>query len=416
MNPDKTIIKLRSLVTSRRLPEARDLSISLTRSHPQNATIWRMRGDLHLQLGEFESAIECIQRIIMLLSSASSIEHTMLNEMYHLLATVFYKAGRVSEAINALDRFLSVEPDHADARAFRAICHLLSGDFQQGWPEYEWRLKTRLIAGSNVDRPRWDGQAFVGKTILIEREQGHGDTMQFVRYLHKVKSLGGTIILVCQPALQRLLRNCADHVIRQNELTPSYDFRISLMSLPNLFHTSLDTIPSEAPYLKVPREAGTRAVSILADHKRVLRAGLVWAGTTNHDLTLRQFNELFSIKGIKFFSLQKGDAAAELKSATPNTIIELGHTFEDFADTGAAIKELDLVISVDTAVAHLAGALGKPVWTLLPFVPDWRWMLGREDTPWYPTMRLFRQPAPGNWSSVIRRLAGELKALVGNRE
>jgi hypothetical protein len=145
----------------------------------------------------------------------------------------------------------------------------------------------------------------------------------------------------------------------------------------------------------------------------VVRVGLVWAGTTNRALVLSQFRELLDIKGLKFFSLQKGDPARELISTIPNTIIDLGHYFDDFADTAAAIQKLDLVISVDTAVAHLAGALGKPVWTLLPFVPDWRWMLDRDDTPWYPTMRLFRQPAPGDWSSVIHRVSEQLKVLAG---
>ena len=411
MNREQSIIKLRELVARRRLVEARNLSLSLAHAYPQDATIWRMRGDLHLQLDEFDSAIECTQRIIMLLLPNASLNRATLNELYRTLGTTYYKASRVPEAINAFDRFISAEPNNADVHAFRAICRLLLGDFQRGWPEYEWRLKTQFV--SVPPEPRWDGGSLENKVILIESEQGHGDTIQFVRYVRDIKAQGGTVILRCQPSLHSLLAGCAgvDQIVNQGDLAPPYDVGITLLSLPGIFRTSLATIPAEIPYLQVPQGAGARAVTLIAGHEKVLRVGLVWAGTTNRSLTLSQFSELLAIKGIKFFSLQKGDAAAEFKSIVPDTIIDLSSYLGDFADTAAVIQALDLVISVDTAVAHLAGALGRPVWTLLPFAPDWRWMLDREDSPWYPTMRLFRQPAPRDWSSVVKRVSVQLKAL-----
>ena len=186
---------------------------------------------------------------------------------------------------------------------------------------------------------------------------------------------------------------------------------IPLMSLLGIFRTTLETIPNNIPYLLAPLGAGERAKLIIADH-RGPRVGLVWRGNTQMSLALHHFSELLNVKGVKFFSLQKGEAATDLKSISTHVLVDLGAHLDDFADTAVAIQELDLVISVDTAVAHLAGALAKPVWTLLPFAPDWRWLLDREDSPWYPTMRLFRQPASGDWDSVIKRVAGELTALV----
>lgn len=325
--------------------------------------------------------------------------------------------GRISDALNVYERLIAANPNDADAHTCAAMCYLLLGDFRRGWPEYEWRLKTRYMLEPPSGRPRWNGASLENQIILIEAEQGHGDTIQFVRYLPRIKAMGATVILGCQPALRKLLTECAgvDSVLSQGDLAPPFNIETTLLSLPGIFQTLLETIPGEVPYLRIPQDSGVQAISAIAKHTEALRVGLVWEGGLHtkspyRSIRLEQFCALFGMG--KFFSLQKGDAVSELKSLEPNTIIDLSPYLEDFADTAAAIQELDLVISVDTAVAHLAGALGKPVWTLIPFAPDWRWMLKREDSPWYPTMRLFRQPKPGDWASVIKRVAGELRALA----
>jgi hypothetical protein len=301
------------------------------------------------------------------------------------------------------------------------ICLLLLGNLQRGWAEYEWRFKVNDFPSKPLlGMPRWDGHTLSGKTILLLGEQGLGDTIQFFRYARYVKAKGRTVFLRCQRELHRLLTGCVDidRVVLQGDSGPPYDVEIMLLSLPHIFKTSLDTIPHDVPYLHVPQGIGEQAVAMITRYTKVLRVGLVWAGgihnpnNINRSFKLDQYNDLLNMAGIKFFSLQKGEAAAELGSISPDRITDLGPYLGDLADTAAAIQELDLVISVDTAVAHLAGALAKPVWTLIPFAPDWRWMLDREDSPWYPTMRLFRQPMPGDWSSVIARVAAQLTTLV----
>lgn len=418
MNREQSIARLRKLVATRRFAEARNLCLDLARAFPQDAEIWLMRGRVHLQLDDFDSAAECSQRIIAGLSRAAS-SNSLLVEAYRILGAACFKNGRATDAIKAYERVIAAVPNDADAHTCAAICHLLLGDFRRGWPEYEWRLKTSYMAGPPTGRPRWDGASLENKVILIEAEQGHGDTVQFVRYVRDVKARGGTVVLGCQPALRRLLAGCAgvDSILSQGDLAPRYDVETTLLSLPGVFQTTLDTIPADVPYLHVPQGAGAQAVATIARHTGVLRVGLVWAGgihtkDRHRSLTLQQFSDLFGITGTKFFSLQKGDTAAELESISGDLIIDLGPCLTDFADTAAAIQKLDLVISVDTAVAHVAGALARPVWTLLPFAPDWRWMLDCDDTPWYPTMRLFRQPAPGSWSPVIARLLAQLTALA----
>jgi hypothetical protein len=326
---------------------------------------------------------------------------------------------QINEAINFYKCLIANFPDDAQAHASLGVCHLLLGDFPRGWLEYEWRLKTDQMAARPVGTPRWEGRTLGGKIILLLPEQGYGDVLQFVRYAPYVKARGGTVLLGCRPELTRLLTGCAG-VDRVVSVLPPHDVHITLMSLPNVFQTSLNAIPAEVPYLRAPKAAGTQAVSIISRYPGRLRAGLVWASDSPHpnkhlrSMKLEQFSQLFNVPGVKFFSLQKGTPAMELDSIFTGTVIDLGRYLEDFADTAAAIQELDLVISMDTAVAHLAGALAKPVWTLIPFAPDWRWMLDREDSPWYPTMRLFRQSAPGDWMSVIERVAEELQTLAGD--
>jgi hypothetical protein len=426
MNREKVIDKLHYLTANKCFVEARNLCLDLIYTYPLDIEIWIMRGKLHLQLSEFASAAECMQCIIARLSSGT-LFNPMLSEAYRILGTAYFRSGRVKDAISVFEHLIAEDPNDAFSHELMGFSQLVLGNFLRGWRERQWRFKIKgYMAEGPSNRPCWDGQPINGKTILVMVEQGHGDTVQFVRYLHDVKARGGTIVLACQNALRRLLAECAsvDQVISRGDAVPPFDVAITLLSLPYIFQTSLDTIPAMVPYLHVPQGAGTQAIEIIARYKGVLRVGLVWAGNINHlenrhrSLALEQFRDLFSVAGTRFFSLQKflslqkDDAVAELKSIPQDIITDLDPYLGDFADTAAAIQALDLVISVDTAVAHVAGALAKPVWTLISFVPDWRWMLDRDDSPWYPTMRLFRQPTPGDWSSVITRVATQLVELV----
>jgi ADP-heptose:LPS heptosyltransferase len=334
---------------------------------------------------------------------------------------MFMRMGRIADAISIFERLIAIYPKEVEFHFILARCYLLAGDFYRGWSEYEWRLKFRKMSPSlPIGTPRWDGQPLNGKTIVVLPEQGLGDMIQFVRYVRHIKARGGKVMLGYRPALKHLLWTChgVDQVVT---VLPPHHVHIPCMSLPLVFQTSLATIPAEVPYLSVPPGFGEKVTAEIARYRNVLRIGLAWAGSSrNHNdcfrsLKLEQLSSLFNIAGIKFFSLQKGEREAELKSAPTGTVIDLAPYIRDFADTAAAIQALDLVISVDTSVAHLAGALAKPVWTLIPYAPDWRWMRDREDSPWYPTMCLFRQPRPGDWASVIRRVAEELKALVGDK-
>ncbi len=368
-------------------------------------------GVLHYRKREYDAAIVRFLR-------ASTLNPAAI-QAHRMLGTAYVNAGRVPEAAKVYEDLAKLAPNDADAHTCAAMCHLLLGDFQRGWPEYEWRLKTNYMAASPSGMPHWNGQPLNGKTILIYAEQGHGDTVQFVRYVREVRARGGNVILGCQPVLRRLLSGCAgiDQVVSQGERAPPYHVEITLLSLPGIFQTTLETIPAETPYLRVPADAGAQARARIMRHTGVLRVGIVWAGgihtqNRHRSLTLEHLRSLFGVAGTKFFSLQKDAAAAELKSLPSEVVVDLDPYISDFADTAAAIQALDMVISVDTAVAHVAGALARPVWTLLPFAPDWRWMLNRDDSPWYPTMRLFRQPGLGDWTSVVEQVAAQLAAVV----
>ncbi len=335
--------------------------------------------------------------------------------LYQRGLTLFY-AGRISEATNIFEHLTAEAPSEAEAHFSLAMCYLIAGDLHNGWREYQWRLKTERMAVPSTGAPYWKGESFSGKTILIIGDQGYGDAVQFVRYVRYIKARGGTVVLACHPELSRLLAGCAgvDRVISfHRSVSPQdtlHQIQIPLLSVPHIFSPTIETIPAHVPYLHIPPDAGKEALAIINMQTNALRIGLTWAGRPTHlgdrqrSMKLEQFNALFDIKGVKYFSLQKGEAANELKSIAKCTITDLDPYLGDFADTAAAIQALDLVISVDTAVAHVAGALARPVWSLIPFVPDWRWMLNREDSPWYPTMRLFRQPKPGDWTPVIARV------------
>lgn len=333
------------------------------------------------------------------------------------LAKAILDQGKVDEGLAYVNQALSIHPNHPVARHNRALMLLQKGEFQQGFPEYEWRLKTADFPPCPFKQPVWDGSDFSGKTLLLHAEQGLGDTIQFIRYVPLVAQRGGRIILTCHQPLMRLLSTMPgiDQFIPLGMPLPAFDTYTPLLSLPGILGTTLDTVPSQVPYLRPPKVNLELPISNTIQNPK-LKVGLVWSGgnlykhNQTRSFSLQEFQAILDVPEISFYSLQKGIPQLELvELGWQSRLIDLNEQLQDMADTADAIAQLDLVITVDTSVAHLAGALATPVWVLLAHVADWRWLLNREDSPWYPTMRLFRQSQAGDWQGVMHRVIEALE-------
>jgi tetratricopeptide (TPR) repeat protein len=330
------------------------------------------------------------------------------------------RLDRPAEALRDFEAALSAAPEFPEAHFEAAMTRLTMGDFDAGWKSYEWRWKTGAFARQRrqLRAPLWlGGEPVAGKTILLHAEQGFGDTIQFIRYAPLLARRGAKVICEVQPELQHLLSQFEGvTVIASGEPLPAFDLHTPLLSLPLAFKTQPETIPAAIPYLTAPINRVAWWRDRLPPAR--LRAGFVWSGQPSHkndlnrSIALARFATLFKDSSVSCFSLQRDLRAADGDAlrGLPN-LVDLGSGLRNFADTAAIISLLDIVISVDTAVAHLAGALGKPVVILLPHAADFRWMRNRKDTPWYPTAKLFRQPAFGDWDSVIGRIGDELRQL-----
>jgi tetratricopeptide (TPR) repeat protein len=340
------------------------------------------------------------------------------------LGAALRQTGQPEEALGWFEQAIEREPNNAEPHWELCTTLLSLGRFEGGWKEYEWRWKLRdfTTPPCRFPQPLWDGTNLAGRRIFLHCEQGFGDILQFCRYATLVARRQGEVILGCPRALRSLLETVPGvrEVVTARSGPARFDVHAPLMSLPAIFGTRLETIPAEAPYLRAP--APDAASAPWVEPGPGLKAGLVWAGDPGHrndrnrSVSLAHFRPLLELPGIRWFSLQVGQAAAELKlPGIEGRIVDLGSRFASFGDTAQAVAQLDLVISVDTAVAHLAGALGKPVWTLLPFEAEWRWMVARPDSPWYPTMRLFRQTAPGAWPGLREQVGRELIALADSQ-
>ncbi|HEY2414714.1 MAG TPA: tetratricopeptide repeat-containing glycosyltransferase family protein [Pirellulaceae bacterium] len=340
---------------------------------------------------------------------------------YNGLGAALQVTGDLTEAANCYARALAIHPSLADAHVNRAQLLLLRGDFEHGWQEYEWRWMTGQIPSRSFRQPRWDGDSLAGKTILLYAEQGLGDTLHFIRYAPLVKARGGGVIVECPKVLVKLLTRCRgiDRLVGYGEELPDFDVQSPLLSLPGILGTSLDTIPSEVPY--VDAEA-----MLVAKWRERLNAigefqiGINWFGSPGHDpsqqrdIPLEQFTNLAQNSAVRLVSLQKDKRAKHEIDACPHlAIIDFGDELDGahgaFMDSAAIMANLDLVITSDTSIAHLAGALGVAVWVVLPHVPEWRWLLDRSDSPWYPTMRLFRQKKAGDWKGVFEELEAAIQ-------
>src|ERR1700722_11423916 len=381
---------------------------------PDYAEAHSNRGNALQELKRFEEAVAGYDRALALRGDLAEAHSNRGNALKEL--------DRFDEALASYERALAVQPDFADVHFNEAMCRLLIGDLYRGWEKNEWRWETAQIRNGkrSFSQPLWLGSdEIAGKTILLHAEQGLGDTIQFCRYAPLVAARGARVVLEVQKSLQELMGSLAGvaHIISKGDPLPDFDLQCPLLSLPLAFGTRLEMIPSAIPYLRASPQALNNWEGRLGPRDRP-RIGLFWSGnpmnTRDHNRSIG-FSSFLSLLDINatFISLQKDVRAADAVVLNDRSdLLHFGDELRSFADTAALIANLDLVITVETSVAHLAGALAKPVWVLLPFIPDWRWLLDRDDSPWYPTARLFRQDDSRRWDGAFGRLRAALDDLL----
>ena len=404
---------------------------------PDNADAWNNLGVAHYRLGELASALHAFQQTVALRPDALNAQKNLGNVLRLLgrpdealamfetaarlhpgdsdtqnnLGVAHEHARRWASAIHHYDRAIALAPQDAAPQWNLARLLLLTGDFSRAWPLFESRLRlSYLNLARDFPQPQWRGEPIAGKTLLLWTEGGFGDALNFIRFAPLIADRGATVLLECQPELASLLATVRgiSAVFHRGDPLPPFELQCPLQSLMLAFGITEQTIPADVPYLNPPRPSPP-----FADDAH-LKVGLAWAGSKNpqdsRSRTLATFAPLAAVPNVTFYRLQQGPEADEPPppGITLRPAVEPGF---DFADTAAWIANLDLVITVDTSVGHLAGALGKPVWVLLPFSPDFRWMLDRSDTPWYPTMRLFRQVQRGSWTEPIKEMLAALKSF-----
>lgn len=369
-----------------------------------SASAWNNRGVSLLAAARHPEAIHSFLHALQL---SPELQQTKV-----ALASCYHALGLFEQSISCCNEVLSVNPENAEAHWNKSLLLLLDGKYDEGWQEYEWRWKKEGFTSPvrSFNQPRWNGEPTQGKVILVYAEQGFGDTLQFCRYIPLLEKCGVSVVFECHRELATLAQSLSPAltVIPFGEKLPYFDFHIPLLSLPALFNTSLETIPDTTPYLTAPTDYKNRFN--LPDNKQRRKIGLCWAGKTYPDparsCPVEQLQRFATITNIDWYSLQIGwDKELPLK------MFDLTSQIADFADTAALMENLDLIITIDTSVAHLAGALGKTTWVLLPFVSDWRWMKERSDSPWYPDMKLFRQPIPNLWDNPVNAICNSLKML-----
>ena len=408
---------------------------------PKRYEIYNDLGLVLTNLGNFGAAIEAFRRSLRLnprsaktiaslgylfeckgdlISAADAYRDAIkldpeLVAAYGDLGFVLYGLGELAEAADCFHRLRALRPDSAEATANLGLIHLLQGDLSLGWAEYESREKVGIGDDRRLVQRRWKGEAFGGERILLYAEQGLGDTLQFVRYVPLVAARGGQIVLEVQPELRRLLAGTdgASYVVSRGETLPEFTWQCPLVSLPLAFGTELNTIPAKVPYVcPDPPQVAAWQKRLQGNTRRI---GLAWDGNPSmhrdrlRSIPLEQLVPLMNVPCTTFYSLQLGPGREQVIQIPDARIVDLAADLKDFADTAAIVANLDLVISVDTSVAHLAGAMGKPVWILLNKGCDWRWLLEREDSPWYPTARLFRQTTAGEWQEVVNQIEHALR-------
>jgi tetratricopeptide (TPR) repeat protein len=384
---------------------------------PNLTEAFNNRGNALKDLGRREEAIASYDRAIALKPDYA--------DAYNNRGTALLDLKRMDEALASYAQAIAIKPDYADGFWNRALCRLLLGRCNEGWSDYEWRWNTDRMAPErrNFKRPQWFGKTDIaGKSILLHAEQGYGDAIMAARYVRRVIEKGARVILEAPAPLVPLLAEIEGvlQVVAKGYQLPAFELHCPFMSLPLAFGTTLSTIPAGIPYLSVPKMHAEKWLQRLPRSDKP-RVGITWTGSPTHkrdherSIALRRMLPVLSRTDLQLFSVQKflREEDAEILQDHPH-ITNLGDSIETFADTAAIISTLDLVLSVDTSVVHLAGALGKPVWIMLPFVPDWRWLLDRDDSPWYPTARLFRQSRIDDWEGVIEQVSKKLSIFTAS--
>jgi tetratricopeptide (TPR) repeat protein len=396
----------------RRVIDARNAFEQAVRLDPKLVQANFNLGNCHWILGSFDNALECYQHTAELNADWVQAHYMRANCLLYL--------GRTEESIVHYDRAIAMRPGMTDAHLGRAHALLRLGRWQEGWDSFERRIERPEFAAFRASaRPQWNGEGIPGGTLLVYAEQGIGDAIQFVRLLPLIRARVGRLVMVCDRHLHSLFgrMSCIDRLIDKSTVREGldhlhFDARVALMSLARILGLRPEDVPCSIPYLRAdPGKVRSWRREIAAGR---LRVGLVWAGNPDHkddafrSCRLAEWAPMFSVPGVAFYSLQMGIARDELSAVDGTAVVDLSDDLVDFDETAAVVSALDLVVSVDTATAHLAGALGKPVWNLLWFSHCWRYLEGRETTAWYPTMRLFRQDAIGDWAGVIERVVREL--------
>ncbi|HTY58786.1 MAG TPA: tetratricopeptide repeat protein, partial [Bacteroidota bacterium] len=394
------------------------IAVSLT---PEYHLAWNNLGNALAGLGEFHQAKQIYRAVI--------AEDSTIPEVHFNLGAALQFEHRFDESIRCYEDALRCRPSYAEARLNRALVLLLKGEFEEGWRDYECRFSVkdpqRLYVPPGPEELRWDGSDIRGKRILVRPEQGFGDTIQFARYLPLLAARGATVLFECPKELCGLFRGFPGiaELIEFRAEPPAlpFDRYVQLLSLPGLLGThTVDAIPWPGPYVGADHAAVESIRGRFADG--LFHVGIVWGGNPvhrndyNRSCALEEFLPLLETPGVRFFSFQKGKPLSQLSRLPAGHGIEnLDPLLADFSMTAAYLSQMDLLISVDTSVAHLAGAMGRPVWTLIPYRPDWRWLLGRTDSPWYPSMKLFRQPSHADWGGLMRDVREELVKTAGAR-
>ncbi len=411
----RTLAQAKSLYRAGQLRDAERLYREVLAADPGNAEAHHNLGGVLSQQDRSDEAAACYRRTLELEPGNAAAHHN--------LAVVLVHGGRLEEALPFHRRAIALRGDSTEIHCALGGTLLMMGRLVEGWPEYEWRWKLAGTREPPRQCPRWTGTALAGRTILLDCEQAYGDTLQFIRYAELLKQQGATVIVECLGAVESLLARCpgVDRVVVAGQPLPDVDVHIPLLSLPTMFRTSLESIPANVPYLR-PDAALVATWKNELRGRRALKIGIAWQGNPGQasdrfrSFPLAQFARIARMPDVQLYSLQMGSGREQLSAlGEPSPVVDLGDRLGDFHNTAAIVSNLDLLITCDSAPAHLAGALGVNVWVALTMIPDWRWMLGRNDSPWYPSMRLFRQTGPGDWDAVFQNIQEALGELVPGR-
>jgi Flp pilus assembly protein TadD len=432
---------------SNRLEEAADYHRRAIAARSDNPAFFNNLNLVYCRLGRAAEAVDCCRRAVALAPQTVELRNNLgtalkqcgrldeaaasfrqaialrpdYGDAHYNLANALVLLGKLDEAEAEYQRALELAPSDAEVRYNHALLRLLRGELAEGWRGLEWRFSLPGFRRPNFPQPRWQGEPLAGRTILLVGEQGMGDCVQMIRFARILKQSGATVLVQCRPALHALLRTTQgiDRFVEPGRASEAaFDYYIPLLSLPGALGLTLETIPAEVPYLSAERarvESWREKIGPSSDFK----VGIAWQGSPDYvldvfrSIPLAEFAPLAACPAVKLFSLQKGHGREQLAAVGQTLgIVDLGASLDEegaaFVDTAAAMMCLDLVITSDTAVAHVAAALGRPVWVALAHVPDWRWLLVRNDSPWYPTMRLVRQSRQGDWREVFQRMAADL--------